>query len=136
LALAKCHTESCQDRLGGALRAFCVVFLVSLLPHATTAQDKKAATKEAGGEVTLMNCSSRAVTVKAYNSNDAEMVVPTQTSAVASGLNLTFQCATKTCKLVFNLSRRLETTPQSSFVILKDGAVTASDAHTVAKGCK
>lgn len=118
---------------------FCGLWLlaaVALFPQPAMSQDKPAAAKTKGGAVTLLNCTGRAVTVKAYNADDAKMVVPTQTNAIASGLKMKLNCGTKHCKLVFNLSRRLVATPQADYAILKNGAVTAADRQTVAKGCK
>lgn len=113
------------------LCSFLLLALVALLPQGTPATAK---TK--GAAVTLLNCTGRAVNVKAYNADDSKMVVPTQTNAVASGLTMKFGCATQYCKLVLNLSPQLVATPQASYAILKNGAVTATDAQTVAKGCK
>ena len=118
------------------LCSFLLLALVALLPQPALTQGTPATAKTKGGAVTLLNCTGRAVTVKAYNADDSKMVVPTQTNAVASGLTMKFGCATQYCKLVFSLSRRLVATPQASYAILKNGAVTATDAQTVAKGCK
>ena len=119
-----------------ALCRFLLLALVALLPQPALTQGAPATAKTNGGAVTLLNCTGRAVNVRAYNANDTKMVVPTQTNAVASGLKMKFGCATQHCKLVFTLSRRLVVTPQASYAILKNGTVTASDAQTVAKGCK
>lgn len=118
---------------------FCGLWLlaaVAVFPQLAMSQDKSEAMKTKGGAVTLLNCTGRAVTVKAYNSDDAKMVVPTQTNAIASGLKMKLNCATEHCKLVFNLSRRLVATPQANYAILKNGAVTVAKKQTVAKGCQ
>ena len=110
--------------------------LVALAPQSALAQGASATAKTKGGAVTLLNCTARAVNVKAYNADDTKMLVPTQTSAVASGLAMEFGCATEYCKLAFTLSRPLVATPQASYAILRNGTVTAADAQTIAKGCK
>ena len=105
---------------------FCGLWLlaaVALVPAASDVSGQACgAAKTKGGAVTLLNCTGRAVTVKAYNADDAKMVLPTQTNAIASGLKMKLNCATKHCKLVFNLSRRLVATPQANYAILKNGA--------------
>ena len=118
------------------LCSFLLLALVALLPQSALSQGTLATAKTKGGAVTLLNCAGRAVNVKAYNADDSKMVVPMQTNAVASGLTMKFGCATQYCKLVFSLSRPLVASPQASYAILKNGAVTPTDAQTVAKGCK
>ena len=110
--------------------------LAALVPQSALAQGASATAKTKGGAVTLLNCTARAVNVKAYNANDTKMLVPTQTSAVASGLTMEFGCATEYCKLAFTLSRPLVATPQARYAILRNGTVTPTDAQTIAKGCK
>jgi hypothetical protein len=109
--------------------------LVALVPQSALAQGAPTTAKTRGGAVTLLNCTARAVNVKAYNADDTKMLVPTQTSAVASGLTMEFGCATQYCKLAFTLSRPLVATPEASYAILRNGTVTTTDAQTVAKGC-
>jgi hypothetical protein len=110
--------------------------LVALVPQSALAQSAPETAKTKGGALTLLNCTARAVNVKAYNADDAKMLVPTQTSAVASGLTMEFGCATQYCKLAFTLSRPLVATPQASYAILRNSTVTPTDAQTIAKGCK
>ncbi len=118
------------------LCSFLLLVFVALLPQPALSQGTPATAKTEGGAVTLLNCTGRAVNVKAYNADDTKMLVPTQTSAVASGLTMEFGCATEYCKLAFTLSRPLVATPQASYAILRNGTVTPTDAQTIAKGCK
>ena len=110
--------------------------LAALVPQSALAQSGPQTVKTKGGVLTLLNCTARAVNVKPYNADDVKMLVPTQTSAVASGLTMEFGCATQYCKLAITLSRPLVATPQASYAILRNSTVTPTDAQTIAKGCK
>jgi hypothetical protein len=90
-------------------------------------------TSDNSGAVTLLNCSGRAITVKAYKADDNELVVPEQTNAIANGLALTVYCATKTCKLAIE---SIKTEALSGHVVYTKGKVVPSDRDTVAKGCR
>jgi membrane-bound inhibitor of C-type lysozyme len=95
-------------------------------------QKEKSAAKESGA-VTLLNCSDRAVTVKVFNSGDEDMVVPTQTDAIATGLQMTLHCATSKCKLVVEA---LKSEPKSGYLVYMNRRLMQSDAASVAKGCR
>ena len=84
------------------------------------------------GEVTLLNCSRRAVNVKTFNSNDDRMWVPTQTNAISSGQALTVKCSTADCKLIIE---SLKTEPIAGHFVFADGAVKPTNAADLAKGC-
>ncbi len=85
------------------------------------------------GAVTLLNCSDRAVTVKAFNSDDEEMAVPTQTNAIAKGQQLTLKCETSACKLTVE---SLKSEPISGYFVYKKRALMPSDKDAMAKGCR
>jgi hypothetical protein len=97
--------------------------LAALVPQSALAQSGPQTVKTKGGVLTLLNCTARAVNVKAYYADD-------------SGLTMEFGCATQYCKLAFSLSRPLVATPQASNAILRNGTVTSTDAQTIAKGCE
>jgi hypothetical protein len=85
------------------------------------------------GAVTLLNCSDRAVTVKAFNSDDEQMAVPTQTNAIANGQELTLKCETSACTLTVE---GLKTEPKSGYFVYKNKALMPSDKDAMAKGCR
>ena len=91
-----------------------------------------AAATNPDGKVTLLNCSGRAITVKSFDANDNEMVVPEQTNPIADGQALTVNCKTSDCKLTIE---NIKTAPVAGPLVYTKGKVTPSDQATVAKGC-
>jgi hypothetical protein len=96
-------------------------------------EHEKEGVSKGSGAITLLNCSGRAITVKAFNSDDKEMVVPTQTNAIAKGQELTLKCGTSKCKLII---KALKGEPQSGYFVYKNNALIPSNAEKVGKGCR
>ena len=91
------------------------------------------AVAESDGAVTLLNCSERAVTAKAFNAEDEQMAVPTQTNAIAQGQQLTLKCETSACKLTVE---GLKSEPISGYFVYKRGTLMPTDKDVIAKGCR
>jgi hypothetical protein len=123
-----------QDRRDGAAND--ISTRPMLIAQASDA-DKSAAAKQTAasdesGAVTILNCSGRAITVKAFNEDDTDLVVPTQTNAIAEGQALSLNCATSRCKLTIE---NIKTDPLSGPLVYTKGSVAASDKDTIDKGC-